>query len=269
MTVDDIDRATYIYGPAVPLLKGKMTRAHPRSPNILYTPIPSQILQQHPTLQLYIDFFYVNRMPILHTKSSAVNFVTVQTGHTRSLKSIIKGLDVVLNIYRKRGFQITNIHADNEFDLPQLHNHLRPSTLAIYGRDEHVGVIERSTRTIKERCRSICHTIPYTKYTKIMTYALVEHAVYWVNAFPTLHSIQLSPASIVTGRPKPNFNNPTISFGRYALIHAKTTNNMKGRSVPGIALRASNEWGGTISCPSSLESVYTPTIGQNYRLVTK
>ena len=77
-----------------------------------------------------------------------------------------------------------------------------------------------------------------------MTHALVEHAVYWVNAFPTPQSIPISPASIVTGRPKPNFNNPTIGFGRYALIHAKTTNNMKGRSVPGIALRASNEWGG-------------------------
>ena len=82
VTVDDVNRATFIYGPAVPLLKGKMTRKHPRPPNLQYTPLPSQILHQHPTLQLYIDFFFVNKLPFLHTKSGAINFVTAQSGHT-------------------------------------------------------------------------------------------------------------------------------------------------------------------------------------------
>ena len=77
-----------------------------------------------------------------------------------------------------------------------------------------------------------------------MVHALVEHIVYWLNAFPSNQGIQLSPSTIVTGRPKPNFNHTHISFGAYALVHVKSTNNMKGRSVPAIALKASNDWGG-------------------------
>ena len=150
ITVDDVTRAHTIYGPAVPLLQGKMARKKSQKPNTTYTPIPASIVTQHPSLQLYIDFFYVNGLPFLHTKTNIVNFITVQSGHTRSFQSIIKGLDIVFNLYQQRGFTITNVHADNEFDIPRLHTHLRPSVLQIYGREEHVGVIERSTRTIKE-----------------------------------------------------------------------------------------------------------------------
>ena len=46
------------------------------------------------------------------------------------------------------------------------------------------------------------------------------------------------------GKPKLDFSKPTISFGSYALVYTQTTNDMKTRSVPGIALRASNNAGG-------------------------
>ena len=54
----------------------------------------------------------------------------------------------------------------------------------------------------------------------------------------------VSPATIVECKPKLDFSKPTISFGSYALVYTQTTNDMKTRSVPGIALRASNNAGG-------------------------
>ena len=46
------------------------------------------------------------------------------------------------------------------------------------------------------------------------------------------------------GKPKLDFSKPTISFGSYALVYTQSTNDMKTRSVPGIALRALNNAGG-------------------------
>ena len=67
ITADDIKRAEHIYGAAVPLLQGKMVRTTPSSVRIQSTPIPAPIIKQHPTLQLYLDFFFVNNIPFLHT----------------------------------------------------------------------------------------------------------------------------------------------------------------------------------------------------------
>eukprot|EP00957_Ditylum_brightwellii_P002795 215106-Ditylum_brightwellii.AAC.1 len=50
----------------------------------------------------------------------------------------------------------------------------------------------------------------------------------------------MSLAAIVLGRHNPDIGRKTIHFGAYAMVHTKTTNSMKQRSVNTIALRASN-----------------------------
>ena len=79
-----------------------------------------------------------------------------------------------------------------------------------------------------------------------MLVSLAEYAVYWSNAFPPSNGVSttLSPVNIVLGRQKPNLNHKYITFGSYALVFVGTKNNMKSRSVPAIALKLSNEWGG-------------------------
>ena len=44
VTVDDITRAQYIYGPPTPLLQGKMTRKTPPTPNYTKVPLPAPLL---------------------------------------------------------------------------------------------------------------------------------------------------------------------------------------------------------------------------------
>jgi hypothetical protein len=52
-------------------------------------------------------------------------------------------------MYEARGFNVTGIHANNEFNVPIFINSQQPALMHIYGRDEHVGVVERSNRTEK------------------------------------------------------------------------------------------------------------------------
>ena len=54
----------------------------------------------------------------------------------------------------------------------------------------------------------------------------------------------MSPSTIVLGLPKPNMKHKTIVFGAHAMVYTGTNNKMNARSIPAIALNASNEHGG-------------------------
>lgn len=73
-----------------------------------------------------------------------------------------------------------------------------------YGRNEHVGPIERPVRTIKERCRSTCNGITYRRITVLMVRSLVEGVTDMINIFSSKTGISksLSPSTIVEGKPK-------------------------------------------------------------------
>ena len=246
ITADDITRADRIYGPPAPILQGKSTRSQPKRLQVQYTPLPLQIQERHANVNLHIDFFYVNGLPFLHTKSETINFLTVQSGKTRNTRSILEGLSTVIKLYNNRGFKVRGIFGDNEFDIANLRTELLPTILHVFAAGEHCPIAERSIRTIKERCRCVCHSVPYKRYTKLMVYGLIDSTIYWLNSFPSKGgaSQTISPAGIVTGRNSPDFNNKYIPFGAYAWAYTKTTNTMEMRRVPGIALGPSNEWGG-------------------------
>jgi len=116
----------------------------------------------------------------------------------------------------------------------------------IYARHEHVGEIERSTRTIKERCRATCHSIPFKRFTKLMVRSLIEGVVFMLNSFPSKTGISntMSPGMIVEGRPKIDFSKKKVVFGTYVLVTEGSDNSMKGRATPAIVLRMSNNDGG-------------------------
>ena len=75
---------------------------------------------------------------------------------------------------------------------------------------------------------------------------MVKGVVDMLNDFPSVNGVSqtMSPASIATDKCKPDYNMPRISFDFFAMVYIGTTNNMKSRAVPSIALNASNERGG-------------------------
>ena len=57
-------------------------------------------------------------------------------------------------------------------------------------------------------------------------------------------SSTLRPATIVERKSKCNFGKAMLAFGSCTLVNDSTTNTMKPRSVPDIALKRSNNAGG-------------------------
>ena len=119
--------------------------------------------------------------------------------------------------------------------------------MEIYGKDEHVEIIEKVIRVVKEGCRYIKHSIPYRYYTKLMVQSLIARVVKCINAFPIKNGISstMIPYMIVESKCKPDFNHKQITFGSYDMVYTGTTNDMKIRIIPSISLNESNERGGS------------------------
>ena len=80
----------------------------------------------------------------------------------RSLGEIFKALKEIFYYYLQRGFRITFITGDGEFSsLKQFTNLLVGAPrLNLASANEHEPFIERRIRVVKERVRSIRHSLP-------------------------------------------------------------------------------------------------------------
>ena len=246
VTINDVQRATHIFGPAKPLLQGQMTRLKPTTNKIEKIPLPLPIAEHHKSVHLSVDFFFVNGHAFFTSKSAKLNFITAKYHASRSMKKIIETLNEIRHLYTTRGFRIDNIHGDNEFNKEAIKASQLPALFHVYGKDEHVGMIERSNRTVKNKARTMTHALPYKRIPKVMTIGLINGGVAWLNAFPSMDGVSrtMSPATIVIGAPKPNMKHKHIVFGSHAMVFIGTKNKMDARSVPAIALNASNNHGG-------------------------
>ena len=63
ITVDDINRASHIYGPNIPHLQGRMTRVTPPAVRVQSKPVPAPVLQHYPEIQLYLAFVLFGEGP--------------------------------------------------------------------------------------------------------------------------------------------------------------------------------------------------------------
>jgi hypothetical protein len=240
VTVEDAQRATLIYGPDLATLKGKTTRraAAPHVPTFSPEPVPRHVLAHHSDVTLCMDFLYVQGMCFLHSISRTIAFRTLSHVTSRGKRTILDEFRRILRLYQPRGFRVRDVHADNEFEC--IRDDIRPIELDIVPADSHVGEVERSVRTLKERTRCTVHGLPYKRLPKLMVREILKKELACLNMFPQPGSIagNVSPNTIVTGKGLPDYNQMTIEFGAYAQVFEDNdpTNTTKARTVGAIAL---------------------------------
>jgi hypothetical protein len=145
-----------------------MTRsgAAARTPTFVAEPIPAPILRHHQNVTLCADFFFVQGHPFYHTISRDIGFRTISSVPDRTKPTILRETQAVIRLYQARGLTVRDVHADSELEC--IREELRPITLDIVPADSHVGEVERSIRTIKERLRSCAHGLPFKRLPKLM-----------------------------------------------------------------------------------------------------
>ena len=239
VTSDDARRALKIYGPDVATLKGKTVKKQNQGiPNYQAYQIPAPIIAQYNNVRLFIDIFWVNGSPYFHTISEWIKFRTVAAIPNRNRKTLLMEIKVIINMYETRGFNIMRVEGDQEFECTA--HGLLPHQINIADADNHVHKVERSIRTIKERTRCLVQGLPFKRIPKIMMRAAIESANKSMNQFPALDGVSatMSPLTIMTGLPSPDYNDLKIEFGAYAQVFESNdpTNTVKARTTGAIAL---------------------------------
>jgi hypothetical protein len=117
-------------------------------------------------------------------------------------KTLLKHFRAVLGVYSTRGFKVTIIMADNQFE--PLRGELADmgALINVVSRDEHVPDIERYIRTVKERVRSQHSVLPFRTTPPIVIIELVYMSVFWRNMFPIKGGVSKtqSPSELILNR---------------------------------------------------------------------
>ena len=246
-TSHDVRRAEQIYGPDLGKLKGKTTRRNPPTVDHVMQQCPDTIIERYGNVMLSADIMHVNGIPFFVTQSHHLHFGTVDVLPSLQAVDIGAALCHVVNIYARRGFQVTTALMDGAFaGLHDVCNQLQV-TLNTTSRDEHVGDVERYIRTIKERMRGVSNTIPFKRLTRNMVMELAKAVVYWLNSVPSNTGVSptMSPRTIIMGQLLDYHKHCRYEFGEYVQTHEEHDNSLLSRTVGAIALRPTgNQQGG-------------------------
>ncbi len=237
---NDAITAHNIFGRDLGSLRGKTTRskgAHVRS---LIVGLPMTIMQRYRNVTLCIDNMFVNKIGFFMSISRDIHFITAEVIPNRKEATLSKCLKNVHRAYLQRGFCITAVHADLEFECCRgtIATDLQ-ARLNTAGEDEHVPEVERCIRTVKERTRCTYNCLPFERFPPLLIVEMVFLSVFWMNAFPHKNGISasLSPRTIVTGRHVDFKTHCRIEYGQYVQTHEKHNNTMDTRTVGALALR--------------------------------
>jgi hypothetical protein len=209
----------------------------------------------------------VNGIPFFMTISKQIKFSSAGKLDALDNKTIISHFRGVVGVYAIRGFRVTIILAENQFesmrgDLADL-----GAVVNIVSRDEHVPEIKRYNRTIKEHIRSTYNVLPFTKVPPVFIIELVYTHVFWHNMFALRGGISKtqSPSELILNQ-KLDFNaHCKVEFGKYVQTHEEHDNSMATCTVDAIATRPTgNTQGVTTSYASTPAAASTATTGQAF-----
>jgi hypothetical protein len=112
-------------------------------------------------------------------------------------------------------------------------------TLIKCSREEHISVAERRILTLKERCRGICNTLPFTKLPGQLVVQMVSTCNFWLNVFPPKDGVSrnINLRELITGTKIDYNKHIQDEFGEYVQVHEEHDNTMQTRTTGAIATR--------------------------------
>jgi hypothetical protein len=236
VTRKDITRSIDIFGRDKNAIRGKLTDSKTET-------IPLEPAWK-PTEQdqfLSVDLFFIDGDGYMIAVMSPLDYTSVVHIKNRKTAVLRGALWKILAKIDQQHYEVSYILTDNEGGVTALFPELQRAGYGINpaGAGDHVPIVERKIRTIKERVRAYLQSIPYTLMFSLLRY-LVEFCVTMINLLPDDQRVDpTSPHEAFTGL-KVDYNRQLrISFGDYAECknpNRKPINGPKPRSDPCIAL---------------------------------
>ena len=194
-------------------------------------------MQKYKDVTLSADIMKVCGIPFLNTISRHIKFGSAGKLDNMRNSTIISHFKAIMSVYSLRGFRVTIILADNQFESMRGEIADLGAIVNVVSRDEHVPEIERYNRTIKDQVRSVYNILPFKYMPPIMIVELVYSQVFWRNMFALKGGISAtqSTAEIILNR-RIDFNaHCKVEFGDYVQTHEEHDNSMQARTIGAIA----------------------------------
>ena len=247
VTRKDVVAAENIFGPDLGSLKGKTVRRSAERVEAYTVDIPASLMSQYRQVTLAADIMFVNKIAFFVTISRNIKFGTVEMLLNQQNKMILAAIKQVIKIYKKRGFVVSTLLMDGQFDSLRGDLAEMQITLNTVSNDEHVPEVERHIRTLKERTRCVYNMLPFRRMPGRLTIEMVQYSNFWLNSFPPADGISdtISPRALVVGTNIDYGKHCQLEFGTYVQTHEEHDNSMATRTTGAIATRPTgNEQGG-------------------------
>ncbi len=116
--------------------------------------------------------------------SMKICFTTVTQFAYRTKSLVWEALHATYKMYLLRGFRIVVIAGDHEFaSISDLVVQLPTAPKSDWAAaSQHCGLIEQNIRFLKEKIRSLCHSLPFERVPGIMVIHMVLHIVIFLGA---------------------------------------------------------------------------------------
>mmetsp|Transcript_36183 Transcript_36183/g.51177 ORF Transcript_36183/g.51177 Transcript_36183/m.51177 type:complete len:412 (+) Transcript_36183:1053-2288(+) len=223
VSTKDTEVALDIWGKNIHKLQGTQVRTKPKHVEGFKLAIPKELEKFQKDVFMTADIFFVNGIPFFLTLSRKLDFTAVTHLKNRNISSIFTAFKPIYGFYRRRGFRITTVHADNEFGpLQELINDMPAGpSMNLASAREHVPEIERRIRVVKERVRALRCSLLFNKIPALMTIHMVLHAVKMLTNFPTKAGVSatMSPRELLTDESLDYKKHLCQQFGDYCQVH--------------------------------------------------
>lgn len=221
ITSKDVDYYFDLNGDSIEQLKGKSTSKKPAIVNSDEVIFKRIVTKQEVTINLDIMYISNNYLYLVSvTESIGLVMGTTIKGNKKTNANLKLSIDEIINKHNIAGFKIVCIKCDNEGGIVSLNNYLNSLNikLNIVPREQHIPLIERKIRQIKEIMRTIISGLEYRLPKTLLDY-LVFYAIKCINALPTKHNnINISPYELFTGRKIDFKRDFRIKFGQFVQL---------------------------------------------------
>jgi hypothetical protein len=229
-------------------IRGKSVRQNPAPVVADYVEVPRLLVQNHKVVTMAVDVFFVDGTTFLITVSWHIKFVTAEHLQIRTVTSLCKHLDRVLQVYVRAGFIVRTILMDGEFEKNKdcLPNVECNTTAA----KEHVSKAERTIRTIKEQAQGIIMTMLFADISQRMKIKFIYFVILWLNAFPVKTGISscFSPRDLLVRWKLDYKKHCRVLPGSYCKVHDEPSpsNTMVPCTHEAIALKLTANLQGSV-----------------------
>ena len=225
-TSTEVAEALRVHGYPAGWHQGKTVTKSSKLPRI-EPALPYLIKQQ----DLEVDLMFAAGVGFLISVSRPLGMTVVNHLAGKGAPMLMKALKAVLKLYEQRGFQVRRISVDGESGITHLDEWLAAHNIQLDPRapGEHVKLVERKIRLIKERVRCHLSALPFKLAYSLLKW-LVMYCVYNINMIPYHDGAGywVTPREMFTGR-KCNRKRDLYSFGEY--VQVKTVDGVDSNSV--------------------------------------